>query len=561
MLAKAAFIAWDAALVVAAAVATWIAIGGGTEFTVAGHHVSAHSTGMSASIAATLAFCRLQWDFAHPFLGLPSLALPVLRQAWVQEAVTLNELMSNVAPATAKSLVWAGALVSFLVLAINAYLHFGFFGGDDMEVHKMTFNVLFGRDWPIWELRSAFYPMVFVYPVQAALVAAGFSDTSVLVLAGRLVVAALSTATLGVLYSAARRSAGVGVGLLAVFFFTVNRLHLAFGSTELPRPVATLFVVGAYTSLLLRSAGWTAAAGILIAIAGAMRFSECVFVVPAVAMLVCERRWRDAAILSASFAVALLLIQGAADYLYWGSPFASAIAITDYTLVQKLSSRGYEPAWFYLADMNSWSNVAVVGLAMYATWRGHWKPAIWAVVPLAVLSLLPHKEPRYLIPIMPFVALLAAYGMAAVLRAVSHETWLPQSRRVALASLVWLTFWCTVVYEAEGAHFRRTEREVEIARTIAAAPNLRGVAAEDVWRFGGQLYFRSASTVLDIDPASVETPRPLTAIVTLPGLSHVALRRRTCIRLECDGLMRESGYSEWILGGDLGADYQVFQRP
>lgn len=64
--------------------------------------------------------------------------------------------------------VTAVGVFSLAARLLNASSSYGFFSGDDVEIHEMTFAALFHLDWPIWELRSPFYPMLFIYPVQWA---------------------------------------------------------------------------------------------------------------------------------------------------------------------------------------------------------------------------------------------------------------------------------------------------------------------------------------------------------------------------------------------------------
>ena len=45
------------------------------------------------------------------------------------------------------------------------------------------------------------------------------------------------------------------------------------------------------------------------------------------------------------------------------------------------------------------------------------RPAVWwAIVPIAILSALPHKESRYVIPVVPFVSICAAAGLTRAIQ-------------------------------------------------------------------------------------------------------------------------------------------------
>ena len=65
---------------------------------------------------------------------------------------------------------------------------------------------------------------------------------------------------------AARRLAPADPRLaaLAVLFLVINKLQMSFGSSELPRPVSTVFVVASFLVLLRGQLLASAAAGALL---------------------------------------------------------------------------------------------------------------------------------------------------------------------------------------------------------------------------------------------------------------------------------------------------------
>lgn len=81
------------------------------------------------------------------------------------------------------------AVAVFLLRVLVAWTSPGFFSGDDVEIHEMTLGVLLRKPWPVWDLRCAFFPMVFIYPAQRVALALGASSSEMLVLAGRMAVA------------------------------------------------------------------------------------------------------------------------------------------------------------------------------------------------------------------------------------------------------------------------------------------------------------------------------------------------------------------------------------
>ena len=126
---------------------------------------------------------------------------------------------------------------------------------------------------------------------------------------------------------------------------------------------------------------------------------------------------------------------GGTDLWFWGSPFHSLRKVVEFTLVDRLSSRGYQPLWYYVTSLNAWTSIAVAALAVYGARGSGWRVTIWWALPLAMFSLLPHKEPRYLIALLPFVCLSAALGLNRLLHLIADRGPIPVQRRtLAIAS-------------------------------------------------------------------------------------------------------------------------------
>ena len=61
----------------------------------------------------------------------------------------------------------------------------------------------------------------------------------------------------------------------------------------------------------------------MLGIAATLRFSEAVFLVPAVLMLIWQRRWLESVVLVAGAGIAALTIVGVTDVWYWASRFTA----------------------------------------------------------------------------------------------------------------------------------------------------------------------------------------------------------------------------------------------
>lgn len=542
-LAAGAFLLIDALIGAGALIAAIVIVTGGGVMTVSGHRVSVHSIGNLLLVMSVLGALRLTIGAPYPLAGrwpvagagAKSLRLISARQA------KLRDISARDAAAICLS---AAAFALMLKLG-NAYFHFGFFSGDDVEIHEMTFAAIFHWKWTAWYLRSAFYPMVFIYPVQRTLVALGVSSPAALIFAGRAVVAAASTVGVLLIFRVARSMCGLRIAVLAAVIFSMSGLVAAFGGTELPRPIGAVFVLAAFGALQSRRGAWIAAGGISLAIAAAMRFSEVIFVVPAALQLLFERRHTQLAGFVVVFGVTAAAIQASADYLYWGTPFQSVVNAFDFTVVHKLSSRGTEPFWEYLAHIPSWSDFVIVGLAAVGTARGGWREAMWAWIPLAVLSCLPHKEPRYLIPIIPFVSLLAARGLGDLvdrLDRVSAAISAREAQRAGIAALALVALCAaSAMFQLSQARFRKSEDDVRLATAIAAAGDRGGIAGEQIWRLGGRLYLGAGRDVINLEAEDFDTADRLAAAIAGRPVDEVVVFRSTCARRPCDPLMAGIG--------------------
>ena len=272
---------------------------------------------------------------ARPLLGVRRWSLPAVRRTASAWLAALSRRLDAVDARTALRVVGILILVATAVRVANVFTHFGFLTGDDVEIHEMTLGVALGKAWPVWDLRNAFYPMTFIFPVQRALVALGVTDVFSLVAAGRLVVTAIAGLNVWILYRVGLSLYGDrGTALIAAALLAVNHLHMAYGSAELPRIVATAFLVPAFGALRTPTLVRCGLAGVLLGLGASLRFGEIVFAVPAVLWVLVGSRddatgaaWRvrvtRAAAVLGGVAATVLVVIGVSDALYWGRPFHS----------------------------------------------------------------------------------------------------------------------------------------------------------------------------------------------------------------------------------------------
>ncbi|WP_404368770.1 hypothetical protein ACIHQR_04990 [Corallococcus coralloides] len=156
----------------------------------------------------------------------------------------------------------------------------------------------------------------------------------------------------------------------------------------------------------------------LLGLAVLLRLQNGVFCAGLVAVLLCRRQWRQAGV-----ALAVLsgwaLAFGLLDRLTWGRWFHSAIVYLDFNVVQgKAAQWGTEPFEYYPRVLRTAMPVLTVFTAALAVLA---VPRAWGLSLLAAAFFLlhanqPHKELRFLVPVLPLFAALAGVGLDSALR-------------------------------------------------------------------------------------------------------------------------------------------------
>lgn len=549
-----AVIADALALMLAAAVVFIIVTGGGVYF-VRGQRVSATGVDNPLLALAVIAAIRYAALRLQPLFGVRRWPLIAVEMRARTAIARLHTLAGTIPPRAAVLSIAATVAVATLIKVVLAWAHPGFFSGDDVEVHEMSVGLLWNAAWPIWDLRNASFPLGVIYPMQKLFAVAGASDPAALVFAGRLAVASVSSLTIVLVWRAGLRlwPSARGWAVVAALFFAATQLHVAFGSSELPRPVATVLVVAAFVLLLKPVGRRVVAAAVLLGIAAALRFSEGMFLAPALAMLLWEKRWAAAVVLAAITASSAVSVVAATDAWYWGEPLHSLKAAVDYTLVHRLSSRGYQHPFWYVLNVFAWLNPAIVVLAAIGLTAARRASDVWFWLPVLLLSLLPHKEARYMIPVVPFACLAAARGLqiAAARIAADGRTdrriWQP----VALLGII------AVGFAHDAGHWRlpRSNADVAFARQLDAAlvPGQR-VVLEQAWRAGGRLYLHPRD-VVDLDPDRLGDLQYVWQ--TIPPEAPIVLDSRSTSRHGLEAALHARGYQRHALAV-TGSRYELW---
>lgn len=394
--------------------------------------------------------------------------------------------------------VWLFLAASLAVrLALSARF-FGFLTGDDVEILETGLRWSLHLPYAPWEIRNTLLPALLVAPMGMLGKVLGIDSPMLLAWLSTLPFALLSTLNI---YLAYRLVLVLGGERLAAVFASLllgtHWVAVGYGSTVYPRTAATTCVLAAVLSAASASGRirHRLGAGALLALAFAFRYSEVIFLVPLILLASRtgppEARLRSCAEVGAGFAVGTLLFVGLADFVEWGAPFASLKAFFDYTLVERKASsvRVNEPMYWYLWRAHRWIPPAiVVGIGYFRRARVPGALSTLVLVPLVALSLIHHKELRYLQGVLPFACAIGGFCLAGLWRA----GW----RRVVVGLLA-----VTVGWSAINLRFleRKSMAAVEAARYLANAQDgHRRLALQQPWAFGDRLFLPAAVAVREL---------------------------------------------------------------
>lgn len=197
-------------------------------------------------------------------------------------------------------------------------------------------------------------------------------------------------------------------GLVAAFITAFHPLLLFFSPAMLNTTPALCFVLAAYWALYT---GHSFSSGFLLGIATLTRFPMGLFAIPAVALILCrkgKKKYAQLVYFSIIFFVTIsfqLLLNGA----LFGKPLEPLIH------AQQVVEQHFSTMWY---DYLPWilMELAVTLWGIY-TLRHKWRVVLplmlTILLPFIYFSLIEHKEPRYMIILIPFFAL---WGSVNVIR-------------------------------------------------------------------------------------------------------------------------------------------------
>lgn len=440
-------------------------------------------------------------------------------------------------------------LVALLVVAGASRLMLwarplGFLTGDDVEILSAGFASATGLVYQPWAIRNLVLPRLVVAPAVGLGTLLGIGDHAMLIRLGEAPFFVLSLLNIVLVYRLARLVVRPGterlVPLLAAGIYAFHWLPAVYSVTAYPRTASTTCVLLAALLLLgeEQDLGRGAGAGALVAVAFAVRYSEAIFLLPLALLGIfvgLDRRasLRRALGIAVGFCSGTLLSVGLVDWWTWGRPFVSLVEFARYTLVEGRASSlvvAQSPVW-YLKRAGFWLVPPLIPFLFFKA-RGL-SLGLWGLfaLPVLTLSVIHHKEMRYLQAVIPFLAILAAVGAA-------H--WLRRGRgwRVAASFLLALGL-ALSVHTAWRVHEHGSQSAVAAARQLAGQGCVRQLVVTQAWAYGLGLILGNGVAITEFD----RPPTPEELRSALPGADVVAMY--------ADDLARQPELAAELAGGDF----------
>ena len=181
--------------------------------------------------------------------------------------------------------------------------------------------------------------------------------------------------------------------------------------TEIP---AVVCILGAY--LLYKEYDWLA--GIMLALAFMFKFPSGIALIPFIIVLTFNKQFKSTIKLCLGFAIALLpyLIINAIIYKNPFTPFLDASSVINNVLGCNVLN--YQPFWQYGIWVLTESIIylfAIPGIVI-AVRKKNWLLVLLALLPLIYFAQLHCRDYRYIIQILPFLAILAALSFQKIVK-------------------------------------------------------------------------------------------------------------------------------------------------
>lgn len=407
-------------------------------------------------------------------------------------------------------LLIGGLVVGLVARLVFAFHDDGLLWPDEYyQSLEPAHRAVFGYGWQAWEfLEGARHWTLpgFVAAVMKVSSALGLDYLKAVEITFCLVGAAtvLAVYRLARAQDASPFASAVGATTFALMGFAVYVAPRAMGESLSALPVTLAFAI-----LCRSNRAWLVVSGVLLTLAVGLRLQNGLFCLGALGLLLANRRRGDAGVLLGVLVLGALAY-GAVDQLTWGAPFHSARQYLRFNVLEGRSSDfGTEPVFHYARALVTAEGLTMVPLVALAAFGARGRPGV-SLIALGfflVHSFIPHKELRFLFPIIPLVCAQAALGLdrvAAPRRMLVAASVLALAI-ASLASFRTLTFWRLGISNPNGelSAIDYAGPENRLLLRARALTDLCGikVASIENWRTGGYAYLHQRVPFYRHEPA------------------------------------------------------------
>lgn len=300
----------------------------------------------------------------------------------------------------------------------------------------------------------------------------------------------------------AQRRVGEELAFWAVLFVGLSPFTVLFAGRTLSESTSAALLLLAFERLDVvdespkRNGVVT---GVLLGLAQVARYGTAPFILVALAWLAWRRSKALWPVIAGGAVVAFAL--GVFDLVTWGRPWHSLLEYTDFNILKgKAAGFGRSPWWAYLPHLP-----LLVGALALVRWRGAPTlraplPALAALVYVVSITVVPHKEDRFLYPSAAVLLMAAAPAFVSVWR----RTWLA-GLAVVLVSVG------VVPFVSEGLEPKGSDLFPLTVRAAREGTGLLIVHA-GLWGSGGSFFAGGSNLMLlGDDPRPTERHRWCTA--------------------------------------------------
>lgn len=368
-----------------------------------------------------------------------------------------------------------------LVLRVVGAVPHTFNHADEIWQYLEPARGLTGRAWlTTWEyregIRSWLLPILMAGPLAAGLAVTGDNLTAVVIIRMIMAVLSLSIVISGMVI--AGRISRLHALVVGIVLATSTDI-IFFSARTLSETVGTILLLPA-AALLLRPVPrqtpvtWFAS-GMLLGLAFCIRF-QFGPMLGVLAVLALRTNWRGWAWCIAG-GLGALAIDAIANLSQGAVPFRWLVENLRINIVEHRSARyGVEPWWWYPRHQYEGWGLAMVPVAILALVGLRRSPvlAIVAVVNIALLSLVPHKEYRFILPSVVLLILVAGIGTADIIAAARRRNWEMQTTAIMVAA--WLALAAAPMMTTTGRLRAGGQDGIALMRSANGKQDLCGLA-------------------------------------------------------------------------------------